>query len=306
MSRKFLDENGLLYFWQKIKSHFATISALEQTDSDLSDLSDRVDGLVSTGGEPNQNAFSTIKVGSATVSADTTTDTLTLTAGSNISISTDSANDGITINAAVPTKTSDLTNDSNYVTDAGYVHTDNNYTSTEKTKLSNIDDGADVNVIETVKVNNSALTVSNKAVNITVPTKASDIGAMPDTYTAPVTSVNGQTGVVTFTIPTNNNQLTNGAGYQTASDVSSAISTALDGITGISYQVVTSLPQTGEAGVIYLISNNGANPNIYDEYIYYGSSFEKIGTTDVDLSGYMLTTDMVAITNAEIDTTVAS
>lgn len=306
MSRKFLDENGLLYFWQKIKSHFATISALEQTDSNLSDLSDRVDGLVSTGGEPNQNAFSTIKVGSATVSADTATDTLTLTAGSNINISTDSANDGITINATVPTKTSDLTNDSHYVADSSYVHTDSNYTSTEKTKLSNIDDGAEVNVIETVKVNNSALTVSNKAVNITVPTKASDIGAMPDTYTAPVTSVNGSTGAVTLTIPTNNNQLTNGAGYQTASDVSTAINTALNGITGISYQVVASLPQTGEAGVIYLISNNGANPNIYDEYIYYGNSFEKIGTTDVDLTGYMLTTDMVAITNSEIDTTVAS
>ena len=306
MSRKFLDENGLLYFWQKIKANFAKASDLETTDSNLSNLSDRVDSLVASGGEPNQNAFTTIKVGSASVVADTATDTLTLTAGSNVTISTDSANDGITINATVPTKTSDLTNDSHYVADASYVHTDSNYTSAEKTKLSNIDDGADVNVIETVKVNNSALTVSNKAVNITVPTKASDIGAMPDTYTAPVTSVNGQTGAVTLTIPTNNNQLTNGAGYQTASDVSSAINTALDGITGISYQVVTNLPQTGEAGVIYLKANNGANPNIYDEYIYYGNSFEKIGTTDVDLSGYMLTTDMVAITNAEIDTTVAS
>ena len=37
--------------------------------------------------------------------------------------------------------------------------------------------GAQVNIIETVKVNGTALTPSNKAVNITVPTKASDINA---------------------------------------------------------------------------------------------------------------------------------
>jgi len=50
------------------------------------------------------------------------------------------------------------------------------------------------------------------------------------------------------------------------------------------------------------LANNGTAPNIYDEYIWTGSGYEKIGTTDVDLSGYMLTTDMVAITNSEIDT----
>lgn len=43
---------------------------------------------------------------------------------------------------APPTKTSDLTNDSNFVSDANYVHTDNNYTTTEKNKL------ADLNQVE--------------------------------------------------------------------------------------------------------------------------------------------------------------
>ena len=36
----------------------------------------------------------------------------------------------------VPTKTSDLTNDSDFVSDENYVHTDNNYSDTEKTKVS--------------------------------------------------------------------------------------------------------------------------------------------------------------------------
>lgn len=47
---------------------------------------------------------------------------------------------------SIPTKTSDLTNDSNFVSDSDYVHTDNNYTSTEKSKLSGIASGAEVNV----------------------------------------------------------------------------------------------------------------------------------------------------------------
>lgn len=51
----------------------------------------------------------------------------------------------------------------------------NDYTTTEKNKLSGIASGAQVNVIETIKVNNTALTPSSKAVNITVPTKTSDI-----------------------------------------------------------------------------------------------------------------------------------
>lgn len=45
----------------------------------------------------------------------------------------------------------------------------NDYTTTEKNKLSGIDPGAQVNVIESVKVNGSALTVTDKAVDITIP-----------------------------------------------------------------------------------------------------------------------------------------
>ena len=51
-----------------------------------------------------------------------------------------------TANIIVPTKTSDITNDSDYVSDASYVHTDSNYTAAEKTKLSGIESGAEVNV----------------------------------------------------------------------------------------------------------------------------------------------------------------
>ena len=49
--------------------------------------------------QPNQNAFSNIKVGSTTISADTTTDTITL-AGTNVTITPDATNDKVTIAVA--------------------------------------------------------------------------------------------------------------------------------------------------------------------------------------------------------------
>ena len=51
----------------------------------------------------------------------------------------------------------------------------NDYTSAEKSKLNSITEGAEVNVINTIKVNNTALTPTGKTVNIGVPTKTSDI-----------------------------------------------------------------------------------------------------------------------------------
>lgn len=47
----------------------------------------------------NQNAFSNVKVGDSTIAADSTTDTLTLTAGSNITLTADTSGDGVTIAA---------------------------------------------------------------------------------------------------------------------------------------------------------------------------------------------------------------
>lgn len=145
----------------------------------------------------------------------------------------------------------------------------NDYTTAEKTKLTGIAAGAQVNIIESIKVNGTAQTITDKAVNITVPT--------------------------------NTNQLTNGAGFQNASQVSSAINKALEGITTIDYQVVATLPETGIKGTIYLKSNGGTSPNIYDEYIWITDKFEKIGTTEVDLTNYWNTTNLAALTNTEID-----
>nr|DAL46638.1 MAG TPA_asm: hypothetical protein [Caudoviricetes sp.] len=120
----------------------------------------------------------------------------------------------------------------------------------------------------------------------------------------------------TPTIPTNNSQLTNGAGYQTAdnvkstvesykyqtaSDVTSAINTALASYNSVSFEKVTSLPTTGTAGTIYLISNGGSGQNVYDEYFWTGTGFELFGSTAVDLTGYVKASDITLATNDDIN-----
>lgn len=60
---------------------------------------------IASGAQVNQNAFSNVKVGDTTIAADTTTDTLTLVAGSNITLTPDATGDSVTITAKDTTYT---------------------------------------------------------------------------------------------------------------------------------------------------------------------------------------------------------
>lgn len=267
---KYLDENGLLYLVQKIKgwlnNKVEVVPGKGLSENDLTnDLKvkydtavQKVDDLTETGGAPN--VIEIVKVNGTALTPDSNK----------------------AVNVPVPTKLSELTNDDNFVKDANYVHTDNNYTIGEKQKLEGLKNYDDTEIkqqiaqagkIDTITVNGTAQTVTNKT--------------------------------VALTIPTNNNQLANGAGYQTASDVNALITSALGDIQGLSISIVTELPASGEAGTIYFVPNDGNNPNSYDEYIWINNSFEKIGAVDIDLSAYLKTSDAVAITNTEIDTIIA-
>ena len=67
------------------------------------------------------------------------------------------------------------------------------------------------------------------------------------------------------------------------------LSASIDKITSFEFAVVTVLPSEGVKGTIYLMENTGnqtAAQNIYDEYIWVGSNYEKIGTTDINFSEY--------------------
>lgn len=170
---------------------------------------------------------------------------------------------------------------------SGKVLSTNDYTTAEKNKLAGIAAGAQVNAITTVKVNGTALTPdTNKAVDVTVPTKTSQL-----------TNDSG------FQNATQVKATVAGQGYQTQSQVQSLINSAVGNVTSIRYEKVTSLPATGATGVIYLVAHSHGTQDIYDEYIWIADTktFEKIGNTDIDLSGYVKATDLTAITTDELN-----
>ena len=137
----------------------------------------------------------------------------------------------------------------------------NDYTSDEKAKLANVASGAQVNVLEGIQKNGQTITPTNKIANITVPTTTSE--------------------------------LTNDSGFITASDV-----------TSVEFSIVDSFPTTGDSSIIYLVlASDGSGDDVYDEYIWLtaNNKFEKIGRTNIDLSDYYNTANLMPITSAQID-----
>lgn len=68
------------------------------------------------------------------------------------------------VQAAIPTKISQLQNNDNTVKDANYVHTDNNYSSEEKTKVSDSLRFKDVTVATTL----TGLSIANYSIKVTL------------------------------------------------------------------------------------------------------------------------------------------
>lgn len=118
----------------------------------------------------------------------------------------------------IPTKTSDLTNDSDFVEDASYVHTDNNYTTAEKNKLAGIAAGAEVNVQSDWSATDSSSDafIKNKPTIPTVNNATLTIqknGTTVKTFTANASS----NVTANITVPTQTSELTNNSGFLTTS-----------------------------------------------------------------------------------------
>lgn len=119
--------------------------------------------------------------------------------------------------------------------------------------------GAQANVIETVKVNGTAQTIaSDKSVNITVPTKTS--------------------------------QLANDSTFQTSAQVVAAINTAISNSGHASFQKVDAVPEvdTAQENILYLVMNTTTKHyDIYAKIKGDGDNYtmELLDDTTVDLSG---------------------
>ena len=83
------------------------------------------------------------------------------------------------------------------------VPTDNNFSNTLKSKLDDIESGAEVNIIETINVNGTALTPASKIVNIYTITSAAFIDDTTATAASPVkmTLTDGNSQTITANIP---------------------------------------------------------------------------------------------------------
>jgi hypothetical protein len=63
----------------------------------------------------------------------------------------------------------------------------------------------------------------------------------------------------------------------------------VDSMLGGRIEIVASLPSTGSPGVIYYVGPTGSGGDQYDEYIWSGSAFIKVGEHSIDLSNYVNT-----------------
>lgn len=294
---KFLDENGLLYLWQKIVGKFVAKETGKglSTNDFTTELKNKLDGIAS-GAQVNVKPDWNASAGNAAE---------------------------ILNKPTIPTKTSQLQNDSNFITQeqvppgavasstppkmdgtAAVVGTENAFAR-----------GDHVHPSDTTKINKAGDTMSgalnmgnNKVTGLATPTEDSD--ATPKSY-------------VDTAVGTKANSATTLSGYgitdaYTKLEVDGKLSSVYKPA-GAVYFASLPTPSASNLGNVYSMLDAFTTDErfVASEPTPYpigtnvvviqvdGSYYFDILAGFVDLSGYLKTTDMVAITNQEIDTVVA-
>ena len=79
------------------------------------------------------------------------------------------------------------------------------------------------------------------------------------------------------------------------------VTAAIADVSTFHAEIVDALPSTGASNILYLVAKTGSESgNVYDEYLYIGGAWELVGSTGIDLSGYVKSSEMHALTNSEI------
>lgn len=250
------------------------------------------------------------------------------------------------VKALIPKKTSDLTNDSGYITKSDvpegaaasstvpkmdgtatagtesafargdHIHprdttkvdkvtgkqlSTNDYTNEEKEKLAGIATGANKYTLPTasdailggIKIGVSLEIDSEGKVNVKSVDWAKINGAPVN-----LSDFTNDEGFIKNTV----NNLTN---YykKTETYTQEEVNNKIAAIKTIQMKPVNELPATGESNVIYLVpkAGGGTTQNIKDEYLWTGTAFEKIGDTEIDLSGYWSKEELVECTDEDIN-----
>lgn len=189
-------------------------------------------------------------------------------------------------NANVPTRLSQLENDADYVSDANYVHTDNNYTTAEKEKLNGIAAGAEVNVNADWNAINGDAQILNK------PTKVSDF-----TNDAGYLSTETDPTVPAWAKAAQKPSYTAAeVGAPTVQEMNEAIAR----IKGMNIHIcaqgeygINGIPtiQNPDTQTFYLVPSGEGN-DMFVEWIYTNNKWEIFGGARVDLSDYALKSEL--------------
>ena len=196
------------------------------------------------------------------------------------------------------------------------------YPAADKTKLAGIEEGANKTTVDELVSSTSTNPLQNKAVKSYVDTQITAAETYADTQdTALKTELEGEIATakseVEAKIPTKTSELTNDSDYQTGTQVSTSISTAISalpkamvfkGTVGPNYGTVADLPAIADAeiGDTYQIVEDGtyggrtcvsgdmftaAKPSTTKTWVYIPSGDEPSGTVSSIVAGLGLTTD---------------
>lgn len=207
----------------------------------------------------------------------------------------------------LPTKTSDLTNDSGYLTEHQDISGKVSKTGDTMTGTLTFDNGStDDNKTMAIQAAAGGQDVAVGTIGgISVPANGSgktfattdDVNAKANAADAALT---GTPTAPTASTGTNTTQIA------TTAFVQAAVTAAIAGVSQMGFEVVESLPETGDPTKIYLVKHTHTESgstdaqgksDSYDEYAWITSlsAYEKIGNTDLDIQ---------VITEAEIDAIV--
>jgi hypothetical protein len=178
------------------------------------------------------------------------------------------ANDinNVTVDIPVPTTVAELSDASNYALAKAIPKKVSELTNDENfVKRADID-----------AVNNAALTIQKNGTSVAI-------------FTA--NSSTDQTA--NLIIPTNVSDLEDASSYYTKTQADAAIATAVGAVTQqtVNYEIVQNLPTTGiNTSTVYL--HKDGKKTYYNQWMYINSAWQRLGTTEVDMSEYAKLADI--------------
>lgn len=146
----------------------------------------------------------------------------------------------------------------------------NDFTTAEKNKLTGIEAGAEVNVIESIVLNGVVISPVNKAVNINVITRT--VANLANYY------------------------------LKTETYTKTEVDNLLSAMASLTLEIVEELPVSDiSTTTIYLVPVSGQT-NVYMQYAYINNDWAQLGTTQVDLTNYYTKTQVDTLLNGKEDT----